>query len=547
MSTARARMPRTMTLMRVARSRRRSRARAAEKGRDLGRGLEDVVDLAAGVGLGRLLGIFDGAGLADHIDLNDAWVGHGGFDLVGDVASEFEGGEVVDLLGLDNDADFAASGDSVGLVDAWEAGGDVLEVTHALGEVLSGNVAGAWASGGKRVDDFDDDGLGGGGLDVVVMGGHGVDDGVGHTVFLGELGADFGVLAFDFVGDGLTDVVEQGGGLGDAFVGADFVSDHTGDVGHFDGMEQDVLAVAGAEFEFAEEVEQFTRDADDADFAGGVFAGADDFFLDFAFGLSDGFFDGSGVDATVFHEALEGVAGDLAANGVEAREDDHTWGVINEDIDAGGALEGLDVATFLADNAALHVVVGELQCGNGAVSGNFGGHALHSGEQNGLSGFVDVVTEFFLFFDDEVGEVLFDVALGHLHELVASGFLGEAGDFFELGLLTIADVADFGFEVVKLLFLLGETLGFLFELVEFVVEVGLALVEAGFGALPFATALGFLLLRLGGEVGSGVFGLKDDIGGFVLGAAHKVVGFGFAAVFVFLVVCQNATCTGAHT
>ena len=69
-------------------------------------------------------------------------------------------------------------------------------------------------------------------------------------------------------------------------------------------MEEDVLAVGGAEFEFAEKVEDFSRDADDANFASGVFAGPDYFFFDFFFAFGDGFFDASGVDAAVFHEAF---------------------------------------------------------------------------------------------------------------------------------------------------------------------------------------------------------------------------------------------------
>ena len=72
-----------------------------------------------------LFGVFDGASLADDVDLDDARVTHSGFNLVGDVAGEFEGGEVVDLFGLDDDADFPTGGDGVGFVDAGEGGGDV--------------------------------------------------------------------------------------------------------------------------------------------------------------------------------------------------------------------------------------------------------------------------------------------------------------------------------------------------------------------------------------------------------------------------------------
>ena len=230
-------------------------------------------------------------------------------------------------------------------------------------------------------------------------------------------------------------------------------------------MEQDVLAVASAELEFAQEMDELAGDTNNADFAGSVFAGADNFFLNFAFCLGDSFLNGGGIDAAVFHETFKGVAGDLAANGVKAREDDHTRGVINQNVNTGGALEGLDVAAFFTDNATLHIVVGEFQGGDGAISSNFRGHTLHGGKQHGLGGFVNLVAEFFLLLDDEVGEVLLDVALGHLHQFVAGGFLGEPGDLFQFGLLAVANVADFGLEVVKLFFLLGEPLGLLFKLV----------------------------------------------------------------------------------
>ena len=117
-------------------------------------------------------------------------------------------------------------------------------------------------------------------------------------------------------------------------------------------------------------MDELAGNTNNADFAGGVFAGADNFFLNFAFGFGDGFLNGSGIDATVFHEALKGIAGDLAADGVKAREDNHARGVVNQNINTGGALEGLDVAAFFTDDATLHIVVGELQSGDGAISGD---------------------------------------------------------------------------------------------------------------------------------------------------------------------------------
>ena len=204
-----------------------------------------------------------------------------------------------------------------------------------------------------------------------------MDDGVGHAVFFGEFGADVGVFAFDFVSDGFAHVVEESGGFSDALVGANFFGDHAGHVGHFYRVQEDVLTVGRSELEFAEEMENFSGDANDANFAGCVFAGANDFFFDFFLALGDGFFNRSGINSAVFHEAFQSVTSDLATDRVEGAQDDHARGVVDDDVDASGALESLDVATLFADDATFHFVVREFEGGDGAVGGDFAGHAFH--------------------------------------------------------------------------------------------------------------------------------------------------------------------------
>ena len=132
---------------------------------------------------------------------------HSCFDFVGNVAGEFQGGQVVNLLRLNNHANFATGGDGVGLVDAGETGGDIFEGTHPLGKVLGRDVASARTSGGDGVNNFHDDGFWRGRLNVVVMCGNRVDNLVFHAKLLRQFGANFGVLAFDFVRHGLAHVV----------------------------------------------------------------------------------------------------------------------------------------------------------------------------------------------------------------------------------------------------------------------------------------------------------------------------------------------------
>jgi hypothetical protein len=99
--------------------------------------------------------------------------------------------------------------------------------------------------------------------------------------------------------------------------------------------------------------------------------------LELGLGLVVGLLDPRGVDAAVLQQLLERQAGDLAADAVEAGEDDRVRRVVDDEVDAGQVLEGADVAPLAADDAALHVVAVELDDRDRGLSGVAGGHALH--------------------------------------------------------------------------------------------------------------------------------------------------------------------------
>ena len=70
-----------------------------------------------------------------------------------------------------------------------------------------------------------------------MMSGDSVHYSVGHAIFFGELRTDFSVLAFDFVSNGLADVMEKRGGFSNTFFGADFFGNHAGNMCHFNRMQ----------------------------------------------------------------------------------------------------------------------------------------------------------------------------------------------------------------------------------------------------------------------------------------------------------------------
>ena len=173
---------------------------------------------------------------------------------------------------------------------------------------------------------------------------------------LGDLGAEGRVRAVALEVHGLAQVVQQAGPARDVHAAADFGGHRPGQMRDFDGVAQDILAVAGAEHQLAQQTLDFRMQAADAGLDGGALAR----FLDALFGklagFLDGLFDAPRVDAPVADQSGQGDLGNLAANRIEGRYDDGLRGVIYDQVHAGELLEGADVSALAADDPAFHLV-----------------------------------------------------------------------------------------------------------------------------------------------------------------------------------------------
>src|SRR4249919_3313422 len=78
------------------------------------------------------------------------------------------------------------------------------------------------------------------------------------------------------------------------------------------------------------------------------------------FDLRDHFLNPRGMNAAVGDQPLDGLLGDLPTVGIEARQDDGPWRIVDNQIDAGGELERPDVATLTADDASLEIVARQI-------------------------------------------------------------------------------------------------------------------------------------------------------------------------------------------
>jgi hypothetical protein len=93
----------------------------------------------------------------------------------------------------------------------------------------------------------------------------------------------------------------------------------------------------------------------------GVLAGPLAQLLDLRLAALVGVLDPLRVDAAVGDETFQSKPADLAPHRVEAGEQHRLGRVVDDEVDAGHRLEGADVTALTADDAALHLVAGQVQ------------------------------------------------------------------------------------------------------------------------------------------------------------------------------------------
>ncbi len=170
--------------------------------------------------------------------------------------------------------------------------------------------------------------------------------------------------------------------------------------------------------QLAEQAHKLRVQAGDAGLEGRLLTGGFHLLLDLLAAALHALLDAPGVDAAVGDELLEGHAGDLAAHGVEAGEHDGLGRVVHDEVNAGGLLEGADVAALAADDAALHVVARQRDHGDGALRGVVYRAAL-DGKRDDLVGLaVGFLLRLRYGLADELVRVLGDVLLDLREERV---------------------------------------------------------------------------------------------------------------------------------
>ena len=317
--------------------------------------------------------------------------------------------------------------------------GDLLELLEALDVGLRALAARAWArrrDGVRGHDELVEDGVG---LDVGVVRLDGVDDLGALAVATGEVGTDDGVRALNLVVDGLADVVEQAGTLGGRRVEPELGGHDAAELGHLARVLEHVLTEGGAIAKSSEGLDDLGVQVVDAGVEGGLLAGLLDALPHECLGLLVHLLDARRVDAAVGDEVLEGHASGLATNGLEAREQDGLRGVVDDERDARDLLEGADVSTLAADDAALEIVGGDVHGGDGDLAGLVGGAALDGRGHDLAGGLVGLGSGTLLALAENLGLLAHGVLAHAVEELPVGVLGGKGGDALELACLLLAE------------------------------------------------------------------------------------------------------------
>src|SRR5262249_47878788 len=143
-------------------------------------------------------------------------------------------------------------------------------------------------------------------------------------------------------------------------------------------------------------------------------------------------------------QALDRLPRDLAAERIEAREDDRAGRVVDDELDARGGLQRPDVAPLAADDAALEVVAREIDDRDRGLDRVLGGAALDGVGDDLLRALARGLPRLGLDALDGVGGVPARVRLDLFEQELLGLLAGQAGDALELALALEDELFAFG-------------------------------------------------------------------------------------------------------
>src|SRR5918912_17550 len=233
--------------------------------------------------------------------------------------------------------------------------------------------------------------------------------------------------------------------------------------------------------------------------------------LDLLARFGDHFLDACGVDAPVEDQLAQVHTRDLAAHGIERRENHRLRGIVDDEVHARGRLQGADVAPLLADDAPLHVFVGQVHHGDGRLGHDVGGAALDRHADDLLRAHVGFGLDLGLHVAHAAFDVGFQLQLELGDEHGPGLIMAQLGNALECRNLLLAQRLHLLTQRVELLLLLRELTLAAFQALATTVEGLLLLEHALLLALQVGTPLPVLGFRCIAQPDRLIFGLEQDL------------------------------------
>ena len=330
------------------------------------------------------------------------------------------------------------------------------------------------------------------------------------------------MAAFDLMGEGLADIMQQACTPGSLDIGAQLGSHHAGEVGYLQRVLQHVLTIAGTIAHPAQQAYQLGMDVVNAGFVDGPFAVLLDLVVHFPLGLLHHFLDAGRVDASILDQPLQGDPGHFPAHRVMAGQGDGLGGIVDDEIHTGEVLQGTDIAAFTTDDAALHLIIGQRHYRYGHFGYIVRSAALDRARDDLPGLLVSLVLQtgfhladaYCLFMGQFIFEVLEQVFLG----LVG----GITGDLFQQFKLLLLDLLRFCQTVFRFPELSGKLLLFFLHILGLFVQAFLPLLQAALLPGHLIAAVLDLPVRIAAQLEDLVLGLHQSFLLLALGGLDGV-------------------------
>ena len=329
--------------------------------------------------------------------------------------------------------------------------------------------------------------------------------------------------ALDLVRHRLAEVVEERRPFRGLRRRLDLRRHHPCELHDFERVLEHVLAVARAVAEPAEDLHELLVEIAAVRLEDSLLAGLPDVLVELGLREVVHLLDPRRMDPAVLDQLQQRHACDLAADAVEGREDDGVRGVVDDEVDAGEVLERPDVASFPPDDAALHVVGGQLDERHSGLGRRARSDALERVRDEVAGAPLRFGRRLFLHLANAAGELvpyeLFGLGEDPLLRLAG----GHARDALELLPLVVLDLLDVLLELPEVHLAICDALFTTGELAQLPVDVVFLRDGALFDLQYLVAALAQLRFEVRAELHGLLAGLDRGLAAGRLGLATGLV------------------------